>query len=70
MDRRNFLQASAIAGAGILASKALTSCNTNHNSVNQNGFPEFELDEITVAEIQEKIKEALKAIDVMDIEKG
>jgi len=58
MDRRNFLQASAIAGAGILTTSALSSCDTDEHKNNierNNGFPEFELDEITVAELQEKM---------------
>jgi len=58
MDRRNFLQASAIAGAGILATSALTSCDTDINEYNEEGFDTFsafELNEITVAELQEKM---------------
>lgn len=58
MDRRNFLQASAIAGAGILATSALSSCNTDEHKNHIDGnkrFPEFELDEITVVELQEKM---------------
>ncbi|MBN1649729.1 MAG: amidase [Bacteroidales bacterium] len=58
MDRRNFLQASAIAGAGIIATQALTSCDNNKNkyAANENHeFSAFELDEITVAKLQEKM---------------
>lgn len=59
MDRRNFLQASAVAGAGLLVSSALSSCESeskNGIAGTANGFPEFELDEITVAELQDKMK--------------
>jgi len=58
MDRRNFLQASALAGAGILATSALTSCDNDkneHASHENHEFSAFELDEITVAELQEKM---------------
>ncbi len=59
MDRRNFLQASAIASAGLLVTGAITSCETDITKTGSKGelkFSEFELDEITVAELQEKMK--------------
>ncbi|MBN2236189.1 MAG: amidase, partial [Bacteroidales bacterium] len=58
MDRRNFLQASAIAGAGLIVAKGVTSCSTdsiNTASDTVSSFPEFELDELTVADLQEKM---------------
>lgn len=58
MDRRNFLQASAVAGAGILVANAVSSCNNTAPNVSMDlahSFPEFELDEITVEELQKKM---------------
>lgn len=58
MDRRNFLQASAVAGAGLLVANTVSSCDTATQKASSNiavSFPEFELDEITVMELQEKM---------------
>jgi amidase len=58
MDRRNFLQVSAIAGVGLITTNNLTSCETDKKELKNHeeySYSDFELDEITVAELQVKL---------------